>query len=89
MKKVLLILCAVAMFSFDSAQKPESSLNEEVLSGCPSYSTEVSWDCGSTCLTTHIRMTGDLYLDAHGGIFVKPTLSEMIDFANDQNDRCD
>jgi hypothetical protein len=73
--------------SFDSADNKTNVL-EDALSDCPSYSTQVTWDCGSTCLTAQV-MTGSLWLDARGGLLTKPTTSEMIDFANDQNDLCD
>lgn len=57
---------------------------------CPDYSTRVTWDCGSTCLTVKLSLTGNLNIDAYlaDDPYRKPTISEMMTFANDQNDMC-
>lgn len=89
MKKVLLILCAVAMLSFESN---DTLINQaEDIRDCPSYSTEVTWDCGSTCLTIKRSLSGYLEIDASlfENPYRKPTQFEILDFANDQNDLCD
>lgn len=77
--------------SFTNLNSFNVSVSEDFYSDCPSYSTRVTWDCGSTCLTIRRRLSGYLEIDASlfENPFRKPTPFEMLDFANDQNDLCD
>ncbi|MGO2102910.1 MAG: hypothetical protein ACTH5N_03780 [Psychroflexus halocasei] len=66
MKKLLLILSAVACFSF----------------GCPENSSAISSSCWSGCVSVNVELTGDLGIDAGNAsrnFLRKPTPTEFAE----------
>ena len=78
MKKVLLILCAVAMFSFTSIESV--SLNEDP-GLCGSTGSFYMTSCGSKCLTIYDQTP-------NGRVARKPTETERSNYRDLRESQC-